>query len=313
MAGHPRVVTIPPGVAFVDALAAGVLAELGPDPLALAQATILLPTRRGCRALREAFLRASAGKALLLPRLRPIGDVDEDELIDGDALDGGEDVPPAIDPVERHCLLTRLVLQREGGDPALAARLAAALAQLLDSLETEEIAFAALAGIVPDRFAAHWQQTLAFLSIVGEAWPQILAERGLIDPAARRVRLIRALAQRWESHPPAHPVYAAGSTGSIPASAALIGVVARLPRGAVVLPGLDRVLDDDAWAKAGEDASHPQFGLHQLLTRMAITREDVADWVAGGGQAPPPLSSVGAARVRLLAAAMVPAARTADW
>src|SRR5262245_38790735 len=157
MAERPRVVTIPSGVAFVDALAAGVLAELGTDPLALAQATVLLPTRRACRALREAFLRASAGKALLLPRLRPIGDVDEDELIDGDALanspdGGGADVPPAIDPVERHCLLTRLVLQREGGDPGLAARLAAALAQLLDSLETEEIPFSALAGIVPDRF-----------------------------------------------------------------------------------------------------------------------------------------------------------------
>src|SRR5262249_8579760 len=156
--------------------------------------------RRACRALREAFLRASTGRALLLPRLRPIGDVDEDELIDGDALGagaqgGGADVPPAIDPVERHCLLTRLVLQRAGGHPRLAARLAAALAQLLDALETEEIAFSALAGIVPDRFAAHWQQTLTFLSIIGEGWPKILAERGLIDPAARRVQLIRALAQ----------------------------------------------------------------------------------------------------------------------
>ncbi len=308
---RPRVVTIPSGVAFVDALAAGVLAELGPDPLALAQATILLPTRRACRALREAFLRASAGRPLLLPRLRPIGDVDEDELIDGqssggDTLDGGDDVPPAIDPVERHCLLTRLVLQREGGDPALAARLAAALAQLLDSLETEEISFAALSGIVPDRFAAHWQQTLAFLSIVGEAWPRILAERGLIDPASRRVRLIRALARRWETDPPQHPVYAAGSTGSIPASAALIGVVARLPRGRVVLPGLDRVLDDDAWERAGADATHPQFGLHQLLARLGLARADVADWPDG-------IAGPTAARVRLLAAAMVPAERTADW
>jgi ATP-dependent helicase/nuclease subunit B len=302
----PRVVTIPSGVAFVDALAAGVLAELGTDPLALAQATILLPTRRACRALREAFLRASAGKPLLLPRLRPIGDVDEDELIDGDALDSGEEVPPAIDPVERHCLLTRLVLQREGGDPGLAARLAAALAQLLDSLETEEIPFSALAGIVPDRFAAHWQQTLTFLSIVGEAWPQILAARGLIDPASRRVRLIRALARRWEERPPQHPVYAAGSTGSIPASAALIGVVARLPRSRVVLPGLDRALDDAAWAAAGEDPAHPQFGLHQLLARLGLARGDVADWPDG-------IASPTAARARLLAAAMMPAARTADW
>ena len=78
----PAVYTIPAGVPFVDALAAGLHARVGGGPEALAQATVLLPTRRACRALREAFLRQSGGRPLLLPRLTPLGDVDEDGDVD---------------------------------------------------------------------------------------------------------------------------------------------------------------------------------------------------------------------------------------
>src|SRR5678815_1449336 len=58
---------------FADELAAGVLAEFGREPLALADVLILLPTRRSVRSLREAFLRASDGKPTLLPRLASVG------------------------------------------------------------------------------------------------------------------------------------------------------------------------------------------------------------------------------------------------
>ena len=80
----PAVFTIPAGIPFVDALAARLLDEAGADPLALARMTVLLPTRRGCRALHEAFLRRAAGldgggRPLLLPRLRPLGDLDAED------------------------------------------------------------------------------------------------------------------------------------------------------------------------------------------------------------------------------------------
>ncbi|HXM69521.1 MAG TPA: hypothetical protein VN970_00175, partial [Thermoanaerobaculia bacterium] len=76
----PHVFSIPPGVPFVDALAAQLLRETAADPLALSRMTVLLPTRRAVRSLREAFLRGSQGTALLLPTLIPIGDIDEDAL-----------------------------------------------------------------------------------------------------------------------------------------------------------------------------------------------------------------------------------------
>ncbi|HET7595094.1 MAG TPA: double-strand break repair protein AddB, partial [Stellaceae bacterium] len=133
---RPAVYTIASDVPFLDALAAGLLARAGRDPLALARQTILLPTRRASRALREAFLRASGGKALLLPRLAPVGDVDAEELVLlGEEADSeaGLDIPPAVPELRRQLLLTRLVLGwgRARGSGPLTAGQAAPLAREL--------------------------------------------------------------------------------------------------------------------------------------------------------------------------------------
>ena len=115
-----------------------------------------------------------------------------------------------------------------------------------------------------------------FLAIVGEHWPKILAERGQIDALDRRTRAIRAQAERWRERPPATPVIAAGSTGSQPATRELLAVIAGLPQGAVVLPGLDREMDDGELEQL--DPTHPQFGLRELLLALGRERGEVADW-----------------------------------
>ncbi len=304
-AGPARVFSIPPGVPFLAALADGIRAALGDDPLVLARATVLLPNRRAVRALGEAFLVAGDGRPMLLPRLAAIGDVDEDELVlTGSAAALDAELPPAIDPLARSLLLARLVAAREdvAPSPAAALKLAGALAELLDALQIEEVGFDAFANLVPADYATHWGQTLAFLDILREAWPRILAERGQMDPQARRVRLVRALAAHWTARPPG-PIWAAGSTGSVPATAHLLSTVARLPDGAVVLPGLDRDADAATWEAIGLDPAHPQYGLHQLLRRMEVLREDVDVWP---GTADTP-------RAALVSAALLPATRTGAW
>ena len=75
-----NVYTIPPGLPFVDALAAGLRSRLGEAPEDLASAQIFLPTRRACRALSLAFVRQAGGRPLLLPKMTPLGDIDEDDL-----------------------------------------------------------------------------------------------------------------------------------------------------------------------------------------------------------------------------------------
>jgi ATP-dependent helicase/nuclease subunit B len=302
-AGQPRVYTIPPSANFlatlVDALVGGSLVPGPPlrdDPLALAGATIFVPTRRAGRALAAAITEAAGGRATLLPSIRPLGDVEEDLLALSPAGAALEDLPPAIDPLERRVVMTTLVLGWARAlspdvrkllpgeavlvptSPADAARLADDLLALIDQVTTEETDWRKLQDIVPAELARFWQVTLAFLEISTAAWPQILAERGRIDPVARRIRLIDAEAARLSASPPAGPVIAAGSTGSVPATARLMAAIARLPQGAVVLPGLDLSLDAGTWAAIDEGdgaPSHPQFGLARLLHRLGVTRADV--------------------------------------
>ncbi|MDP6803726.1 MAG: double-strand break repair protein AddB [Rhodospirillales bacterium] len=312
---RPRIFTIPPSHGFVDALAAGILRGAGADPFALARMRVLLPTRRACRSLRDAFFRASGGHATLLPNLTPIGDLDEDEIAisaigdETGASDAPFDLPPPISGLRRQLLLTRLVLafERRNASPDQAARLAAELARLLDQVQTERLSLADLGDLVPDRYAAHWQITLSFLRLLTERWPEILAEEDCLDPADRRNRVLEAQAERWRVETPEVPVIAAGSTGSIPATADLLGIVAQLPNGSVVLPGLDLDAGPEAWSAL--EPSHPQYGMARLLSRLGITRDEVAPWPELEGSAPYPPES----RARLINLALRPAAATRDW
>jgi ATP-dependent helicase/nuclease subunit B len=306
----PAVFTITPTQPFVDALAMGILAGANADPLTLAKHTVLLPTRRAVRALREAFLRQANGQPTLLPRMIPLGDIDEDEL----ALSAGEeglgldsiDLPPAISSMRRQFLLARLIMAKDNNArPDQAVRLAAELTQLLDQVQTERLAFSGLEKLVQGDLSKHWQVTLNFLKIVTEAWPLVLEQEGCLDPADRRNRLLEAQALAWRENPPDEPIIAAGSTGSIPATADLLAVVANLPQGCIILPGLDRELPDTAWTTL--PPGHPQFGLGRLLARLGVTPQQVDDWP---GLAP---SLARGDRTRLVNRALWPATALDVW
>jgi ATP-dependent helicase/nuclease subunit B len=328
----PNVFSIPAGTSFAEALAAELLARAGHDPLRLAEMIVLLPNRRACRTLQEAFLRQALGPvaiaqvegegedgaASLLPRLLPIGDLDSEDLavLSGALLGAGAaEVPPAIGELQRRMLLARLIMAAPTrGGPASeairldqAAQLAQELARLLDQVETERKDFSALEGLVPDNMARHWQLTVDFLDILRSAWPAILEEAGAIDPAERRNLLLDLQARLWSAAPPTTPIIAAGSTGSIPAAADLMALVARLPAGAIYLPGLDRAPDDADWLAIEMDPTHPQHGLAQLLKRFEITRAEVADI---GDDA---IDAAQRMRRRIVSAALLPAERSDRW
>lgn len=302
------VFTIPPRLPFVDTLAQGILADAGGDPLALPAVTVLLPTRRACRSLRDAFLRLSDGAPLLLPRLLPLNELGEEEALFSGfaAAETLEDIPPAIAPLKRHLFLARLIQARPvaGRTPHLeeAIRLAAELARFLDQAQTEQVSFARLKDLVPDAYARHWQETLVFLEIITAIWPDVLAGDGTVDPVAHRNRVFAAQGAAWHARPPG-PVIAAGSTGSVPATAALLAVVARLPEGCVVLPGLDQDLDAAAWEAV--DETHPQYGMKELLAHFEIAREAVRPW--------PGTAGARTAREHLVTEMMRPAATTEAW
>ena len=230
------------------------------------------------------------------------------ELDDDAGMAGAAELPPAIDPLERQFLLAQLVLS--GGaefaataDQAL--RLADSLAGLVDEVHTERVDFTKLEALAPEEFAAHWQNTLAFLRIVTEHWPRILESRGVLDSAARRRAGLEARAAAWRQNPPNGPVIAAGFSNADPALADLIALVAQLPQGLVVLPGLDRGLDNEGWDSV--EPTHPQYGLKQIVEKIGVARAEISPWPIAGDVA------VADLRAHLLTEALRPAATTEQW
>lgn len=309
-----HIYNIPPGTGFAEVLVRGILKEAGDDPLALAQYKILLPTRRGCRVVRDMFLRLSDGKPLILPNLQTLGDIDEDEL--SLQLETPEDLAaflelkPAMPGTRRRLLLARLVQQRDKTlQYGQAIGLADTLARLLDQVETEGLSLNDLAGLVTDNdLAAHWQHTIIFLEIISKVWPAILEERGYMGPARRRDALLRLQAEIWEKRPPAGKIIAAGSTGSLPATGLLLKTIAHLPQGRVILPGVDQDMDQAGWDAI--DEGHPQATLRNLLHLIGVDRAQIPIWHAATNKS----EERSKKSRRLLAAQMMrPATQTQSW
>lgn len=342
-----RVFTIPPSVPFLETLAHTLLnGSLIPNfpkdislPFAIADVTIFLPTRRAARILQDILSEKAGQETLFLPTIRPIGDMDEASFDLREHAQHHTALPPMIDPMERQLLLAELIHAfawrlrnsqshilaesqslnqseepiRLPSSAADALWLAQDLAALIDTVATEECSWNELRALVPDDYATYWQFILKFLDIAVTAWPKILHDKNQLDPAKRRSILLDAQASHLLATPPTGPVIAAGSTGSIPATARLLKVIANLPNGAVILPGLDQDLDDKTWQAINLDprdpkaaSNHPQYSLKQLLTTIGITREDVLPL----GEKPNSQDSV---KAYLISHAMRPAHTTDEW
>lgn len=291
MTGQPqRLYTIAPDRPFLEILGRAVLDGfpctdgLRPGPLDLARWTILLPTRRAVRELEDILFELAGGSGVLLPRIRPIGDIDEDLLSPGDgAGDLGTPVTEPgqllllmelIDEWARARPMTRLA-QEIAAAPQQVGGLAASLAEFLDAIETEDIDLAKLPELYGLETARHRESILEFLAIARERYPQRLMAEKAIGPQARRSAVLRREAKRLEFTRTGRPFIAAGSTGSIPATCTLLKAIAGLPNGAVVLPGLDQAMDDASWNAVGP--THPQHALKQLLFRLGAARGEVSE------------------------------------
>ncbi|MGI8569142.1 MAG: double-strand break repair protein AddB [Methylocella sp.] len=346
-----NVFTIAPGAPFLQTFAAALLegrvvdgysSSLG--PLEIAEATIYVPTRRAARALADEFSRAVNRPAILLPRILPLGALEETEtglFFDEGTLERTYEpgLPEAMGEIARRMRLAGLILtwaralshaivsvdaqgkyecdSRESflvaATAADAWHLSGELANLIDELIIEDVAWERLDPLVLPEFDPYWRITLNFLNIAIGQWPRILAESNLADKARRQVALIEAQIRHLQDGTPSGPVIATGSTGTNRATARLLAAIARAPRGAVVLPGLDLDLDDRAWAMIAGDPgqnieasfTHPQAALSRLLGVLQVNREVVVSL----GEAAPNL----AMRGTFVSEALRPAESTSEW
>ena len=342
----PRLFSIAAGAPFLAtlsrALLEGALFPELPAPggvFALADATIYLPTQRAAREFSRELVRQSGGRALILPRIAPLGAFEPNE--ERRAFEEFKEFAPGPKPAVRE-LTRRLCLARltrawasnlrgamrsidasgkvhfdesepalVGASPAQAFHLAGDLAALIDDMIIEGVAWERLNTVSSENYDIYWRITLDFLQIAMAHWPHWLEENGLIDRAARAAQLIDHEIEALAG-PQKGPTIIAGSTGTNRATARLIGAIARSSHGAVVLPDLDLDLDARAWEMiaGGDDgmqglAGHPQAALARLLHFNRIDRADVRRL---GAEAPEP-----AARAKFLSQAMLPAEATEFW
>lgn len=315
----PRLFTIASGQHFLNTLAAALIDDDARNELvpnrALEDVLLLLPTRRAVREISGIFLELAQARgrdAILLPEISTLGDITEtgyETAMLGELSADALEEPPQIAPQERHFQMMNMIARWADDtghklDTGRMSALARELETLLDNAQNEQVDLAGLAQLVPDELADNWQQTLEHLSIITQSWPLYLKSQQRLDPTDRRNRLMARLADSWQNSPPRQAVIAAGSTGSIRATAQLLKVVAHLPEGCVVLPGLDTQMRAQVHERLRHDAAHPQSALAALLHEMKASIGDVADW---------PGSQPASARTRHILTALNPVPLTADW
>lgn len=298
---RPRVFALPPGADFPRQVIEGLRDRLaGSPPDALARVTLFVNTRRMQRRLATLF---DEGPGVLLPRIRLVTDLGQDAAF--------ADIPPAVSPLRRRLELTEFVAKLLDAQPDLAPRaaifdLADSLAGLMDEMQGEGVDPDAIRGLDVSDLSGHWQRSLTFLDVVEQFFGAESEERP--DVEARQRRVIERLVENWETAPPSDPVIVAGSTGSRGATQLLMRAVARLPQGAVILPGFDFEMPAAIWptlddAMAAED--HPQCRFARLLSALDLGPGDIERWSAAKPFSPE--------RNALVSLALRPAPVTDQW
>ena len=303
------VYNIPYSCSFVDTLVQKISKEFEDSKEKLADVIFLMPNRRTCISLKEAFIRYNGKKPVMLPKIVPVGDIEEDDifLLSANDEEFTDSILPAISEYERLFLFAKLIASKPAdyGVPemnfAQALSLAKDLALLIDISYNEGISFNELKNIVPEQFATHWQQTLEFLKIITDNWPKILKEKNVTDIVYRKNRLIELRASLWQQNKTKQKIIAAGITAGYESFRKLVKIVSELENGEVFLYGLDRTLSDYEWDLV--EPTHPQFELKKLLSYLNIDRFDVADY----------MQPTKPQRERFISEFMLPAKATSRW
>lgn len=295
----PRIFAEPCGVDYAKGLVDGLMARAqGMTPEAFARVEIYVNTARMQRRIRAMF---DEGPALLLPRIRLVTDLAKDPI--------AQNVPPAVPALQRRLHLSQLVAALLDGEPDLAPRtalydLSDSLASLMDEMQGEGVSPDAIAALDVSDQSGHWARAQKFLTIIG----QFFGTPEAPDTEARQRLVIETLAARWADTPPDHPVIVAGSTGSRGATALFMQAVAKLPQGAIVLPGYDTDLPDAVWSAMDDGMTHedhPQYRFKRLMDLIGFTPADVARWSGLAPQRP--------ARNALVSLSLRPAPVTSQW
>ena len=261
---NARLFGLPCGVDFPVALARGLRSRMQGKPAEdMARVEVIVNTARMQTRLREALIAQGPG---FLPQIRLISDLDQ-------AVDSEKPLRTRLALAQA----VRALLQREPdlGPASAAFSLADGLYRLLDEMQGEGADLHLLETLDVSNHSEHWTRSLRFIRVIADHFGPVTGGQGRLRAA------VQDLARDWAQTAPAHPIIVAGSTGSRGPSALLMQAVARLPQGALVLPGFDKHLPRPVWQ--GFDSplhseDHPQYRYARLLDALGCAASDVQPW-----------------------------------
>ncbi|CUI40699.1 double-strand break repair protein AddB [Cognatishimia activa] len=298
---NPRVYGVAPGIDFPQALWHGVLSRMqGQPPEAMARVQIIVNTQRMARRLRSI---ADRGPATLMPRIDLLTHVGKDLA--------HKEIPAAVNPLRRRFELIQLIARLLEQQPDLAPRaslydLADSLAGLMDEMSGEGVSADTIEKLDVTDQSGHWERAQAFFGIARQFLSTV---DDAPDSETRQRMIIQRLADHWADNPPEHPVILAGSTGSRGTTMLLMQAVAKLPQGALVLPGFDFDTPPSVWSALSDALTaedHPQYRFAKVLSELGLTADEVQDW-SPEAIAPCP------ERNKLISLALRPAPVTDQW
>ncbi len=296
----PRVFGLAPGIDFPAALVAGLRDRMqGQPPEAMARVDLIVNTSRMARRLRSIF---DAGPPGFLPRIRLLTDLDG--MVPGVAL------PAALSPLRRRLDLIQLVARLLDATPDLAPRaslydLADSLAGLIDEMQGEGVPVSRIEDLDVSDQSGHWNRAKKFLEIAHHYLERTTSQP---DAEARQRLLVSRIVSSWHENAPTHPIILAGSTGSRGTTSLLMQAAARLPQGAVVLPGFDFDMPTSVWQALDQELlseDHPQYRFRHLMQALDLPRNQIKTWTPAHAPSPQ--------RNALVSLSLRPAPVTHSW
>ena len=230
----------------------------------MADMLIFLPSRRAVRGV-EKYLVARAGHSVILPRLVALGEGTDDP--DDDADNDAENADAVSDTLRVVTVAKLLTADSSIGNLATALPVAHDLLRMQNYLENEGIDATTIdwAGLVDEKYAAHFQHKAEILGILSSVQNEISDNRPTVTQ--KRNADIRA----WIGHLNQYKlVVVCASTASVPATADLMAAVAGAAHGRIIMSG--HIAGD---VSDFELYTNPYNAEYKFLSRIGVRPADL--------------------------------------
>lgn len=250
---------IPANYNFLENLYFFILEKFKENPILLSEITILLPSRRSCNELKRIFL--NSGTAILLPKIKAIGDIDYDDLdletIELGLLKKFDEISKPISNIKYKILMIKkLASELKNDNIEYLINLRGELDSFLNEIEKENLELDNLGNIVPEDYAIYWQKILKILKSFGNSWNKYLTENNIISNLIYRLKIINLYSEIFTNKQPKNPIIIAGNICSTKSTMNLVKILSKYNNTFFIFKGYENILENKEFYELEPTHSH---------------------------------------------------------